>query len=505
MRRLFSQTDKHTSWLLRTALGSLMVIMIAGATLTFKPKKAEAYVLVEDVVNWVENAISAIAEVASEALVGSLEYKEYVLDGILSDLAKLAMQEITNSTIRWINSGFEGSPAFVTDLDQFLINTADKAAGEFIYGSNLNFLCSPFQLDVRIALQLSYDAVNRESVARCSLSEVVGNVDNFFNDPFAGGIDGWFALTVLPSNNFFSAYDISTEAMLANIARKKEINITELAWGSGFLSKKECHPVIDTRNGSETQECGTVTPGDTISEALTFELSTGSRTLLEADEINEVISALFTQLSLKALEGAGGLLGLTKSEEGQGGTSYIDRINDPRFDRVPGSSTIESAAMGNAIKSEQQYRDLYAGLVSRADAILERIKYWEALAAKKSDKEKWVCSDLDSLRDQATQIREGALEKQGVADKNLAVLRDLEAREQTSKVNSTGSSTAGEERLRVAEEFVALQRSGTLHSATNFPRDKKTVEPIEQALTQIAAQVESSCQKVAESAETDDE
>ena len=94
-----------------------------------------------------------------------------------------------------------------------------------------------------------------------------------------------------------------------------------LSFGDGFLSQKECD-----ENGAN---CTINTPGKAISEALTFHLSVGTRTLIEADEINEIISALFSQLALKAISGVGGLLGMSgKSKYSSGGSSYLDRLRE---------------------------------------------------------------------------------------------------------------------------------------------------------------------------------
>ena len=76
-------------------------------------------------------------------------------DSILIAIVKAAISAIVNSTVTWINNGFDGNPAFVTNPGQYFTNVADTVAGEFIVGSDLSFLCSPFQTKIRIALQRS--------------------------------------------------------------------------------------------------------------------------------------------------------------------------------------------------------------------------------------------------------------------------------------------------------------------------------------------------------------
>jgi hypothetical protein len=88
----------------------------------------------------------------------SLWYKDITLDGILWAMAKQILSQMTTSIVNWINSGFEGSPAFVQDLEGFLLDTADQAFGEYLeeFGGPFSFVCDPFRLDVSIALATAY-------------------------------------------------------------------------------------------------------------------------------------------------------------------------------------------------------------------------------------------------------------------------------------------------------------------------------------------------------------
>ena len=94
----------------------------------------------------IKTAVVSAANAASDAiqagLMTSLNIKEFTLDGIVAGLLKTALKSITRSILNWINSGFKGSPAFVTDLDGFLLDLADQTAGDFIYGTKLGFLLS---------------------------------------------------------------------------------------------------------------------------------------------------------------------------------------------------------------------------------------------------------------------------------------------------------------------------------------------------------------------------
>ncbi len=119
----------------------------------------------------------------------------------------------------------------------------------------------------------------------------------------------WLSITSNPQNTPFGAY-LEAEAKL-NIKLRNEAGqeIEIASWSDGFLSKRICESIEGKPTG-KGKNCKITTPGKVISEALTFQLSTGPRTLIEADEINEIIGALINQLTLQAMQGINGLLGL---------------------------------------------------------------------------------------------------------------------------------------------------------------------------------------------------
>ncbi len=494
MRAYSAQQKKPRERCARTVLAWLTLVAVLSTSFGFHAPRAQAALVpVADVANLVQNTISAVANTTIAAAEETLIIKEWTVDGIFNGLAKTALQLLLKETVRWINSGFQGSPAFVQDLDGFLLNSADKLAGEIIYGSELNALCRPFALDVRITLSLLRS--RREAPVRCTLSQVVGNVDNFFNDLASGGLAGWFAMTVNPNNNFFGASAAAQSHLFGRIGDQKGLDLQEFLANNGFLAKKECKKVPDAdADGNEfmREECKTVLPGNTIAEALNSKLTIPDNTLISADEVNEVLSALFQQLALKAFTGARGLL--TLSDRGAGGEpAYLDRVGNPAYDALPGQNAIGNDFISRAIRDESAYRALYAAPVARADAIVARIATLEAQDAAEEDFE---CSDMSGLRARVLAIRAQLLPKLQAADANLATLRDMEARYQAEFSAAGFSRQAQEERLRVVETFTNLAGSGRLHDETHIVREEPQVTPLAGELNTIASQVESSCRRI---------
>jgi len=304
------QTKRHFKKLVASVL---VLTLLSQGVLLLSPKKASAqFVPTQDSLNLIENTKQNI--------------KEFSFDSIAYLIAKGLIRQLTTSIVNWINSGFNGSPAFVTNPEQFLIDTADKIAGNLIEGSELGFLCDPFRIDIRIALGLKYRPFQER--VTCTLSEVIdnvrGSVDGFIGGDFKqGGWQGWLSLTNEPQNNVYGAQIIANNELGIRIAGKQSIELAKLNWGGGFLSWEKCeeHEVSRAPTGLDNyyenapttnQTCEIQTPGGVINDQLSKALGSGIDQLNLADEFNEIVNALVVQLAQQAL-GGGGLRGASRA------------------------------------------------------------------------------------------------------------------------------------------------------------------------------------------------
>lgn len=303
----------------------LTTVLVWGLTLAplsmnpLAPKETEA--IFGGGLSGVATEVTQLAHTAAN--VAHLTIEE-VLDQIVWRLANQIKQMLIQELLRWIDSGFAGRPAFVSDLSGFLLDLGDQIVGDFIWGNEtLAFLCSPFELNVKIALQVHYEQNRRNPYqAQCRLSEVADNIDNFLAGDFSsGGWQGWFELTTRPENTPFGAYFEAQAALNSRVDGAEERELAQLGWSDGFFSFKVCEggevefssadadPAVTGANNA--RNCTVTTPGNAIAHALNFKLELGERRLLEADEIAEILDAVFFQLANRVLTGARGLLGAT--------------------------------------------------------------------------------------------------------------------------------------------------------------------------------------------------
>ncbi len=461
------------------ALSCLLVVSMVGAL--YMPgthtERAEAGGgIVYDPTNWIQNSITAIQSTVSAVANAALRMKELVLDPIAWTVANMVIQRMTQDVVSWINSGFQGQPAFMRDFGGFLTDIADDAVGEFI-GSNetLRFLCSPFQLNIRATLSLQYAKSRNYGSpgSSCTLSGVTANLDRFFDgNAVAGGWDQWFKVTQDPQYNPYGALLLAQEQMSVRIGNTKIQQKSLLDWGDGFLSSQDCQTVENRKI------CRTVTPGTTIEEALNDALGSPSRRIAAADEINEILVALFTQLVNSAFSGAGGLLGLTGGGGGAQGSTYFTTLTQATINSNP--ITGAQNPLQTSITNETTYRNLAQSIVNDILAVAD---YKQNTYGSDSCHSGNLSSDLESAL-----IR--AQTELAISINSLATLISLQTRYNTA----VGQPNQLDLQNQVLQEYLQLQSSGTLHTEPDIQTIRQTFRPqIDTWISDLQNDIDAAC------------
>jgi hypothetical protein len=254
-----------------------------------------------------------------------------IIDGIAMHLAQRMVDEMVKSTVRWANTGFEGSPAFVTNPVQYTTDIANGVAGDYIKGSDLGFLCSPFQAQIRLSLQQYY--VGSSYVPQCTLTQIGVNLESFYNNFSDGGWDAWFSMTQNSSNNPFGAY-VDAQGQLDKKVTKAIATVNQkLDWASGFKSKGDCvaynpsqfeiDQIQNTENptaslntpkydpGKPAGACiefgPDKTPGVVIKDQLDKVLPSGLEKLITVNHVEQLVGAFANGLLTRYVFGSKGL------------------------------------------------------------------------------------------------------------------------------------------------------------------------------------------------------
>lgn len=314
--------------------------------------------------NLAENAADAVASVGSEISTYLLQFKEYVLDTLVHTLIQQIIRQIGQDVINWINSGFQGSPAFVQDPGAFFLDLADQMTGAFIDGADgpLKSLCSPFSIDLKIALAFKYHPKGAGKRYDCTLGTIIKNSRNAINNASINGFTagdfrqgGWPAfvsMTTEPQNNIYGAFLETDSELTLKVGGIQSQKKDELMQGGGFLSypdptcaKKAKDTAKAVNDGADigvgtndldnnlvtynekkdtfvanTASCPTVTPGSQISDTMKQNVAAGSNAAVAADEVGEIVDALIAQLATQILK-----FGVTAiSQKDSSGSSYYN-------------------------------------------------------------------------------------------------------------------------------------------------------------------------------------
>jgi hypothetical protein len=353
--------------------------------------------------------------------------KDFLLDNLATQVANQILNRLTVSVVNWINGGFQGSPAFVTNPAGFFLDIADQQTGRFLAkGGPLALLCSPFQIDIRLALALD-STVSESQRYRCTLGAIVNNVngtiEGFTGGDFSqGGWRGFISLTTQNQNNVYGSYVEARSELLKLIADDKDTQRQDLDRGNGFLSFPSCKKMsveeaeqefgerginsseeltdaynkkgglvvntgggtsikarADANGGLEYQDCKTVTPGSVIGGQLETQLSSPTRKLELVNNINAVVNALVSQMVNQML--SGGLSALS-SGNSSGGKAYtqkiVDSIENSRILTAKKLNAQLKTLFGPAISSLEKYNNLYE---PRLEAVTKSREKYQAARA----------------------------------------------------------------------------------------------------------------------------
>lgn len=420
------------------------------------------------------------------------------MDCLARTIARAAIQQLTNSVVNWINSGFNGSPSFVTNYQQFFENVADQAAGSFIQNyTNFAPFCTPFRNQIRIALAQSY-ARRNAGAPSCTLSSLLGTNTQTL---FGGKYNGWgnlLSFTTVPSNNPYGAYmsaQVQLQGTIANATGLANRNLTP----SGFLNYQEPYDctVVDTGDFNSKGEpitskpqCKyrTTTPGSVIEASLNKTLGTSIDSLNLAKSFDEIISALITQLMSRALYG--GLSNLS----GQNGYAGYYLTPDQQQAQSLGQEVLTE--MQGLVVVAQQYGQSEQGSIQDIQGAQQQLNTlancWQTAASSTDDLAKQKTANdaaqsalstlhsfdpqVDSLNDQITR-----------ANAAIAFLQD----EQTKTLNVGSTGDVGDIRTALA----AAQGRGDLVATTEVTQAQQDRSSLQSQLSSLNQQTQNGLQQ----------
>jgi len=238
---------------------------------------------------------------------------DIALKAILETLRKKLLDYFVDSIIKWVQ-GKDDKPAFVTNWRKFMGDVVNDAIGSYVETTKFAGLCDTFDFQIRVSLPTRD---SRPALPTCTLNQIVGNIENFYNN-FNNG--GWLAFneTLASQNNPFGAYIMAMDGLVYEaITAQEEQEKEDSQSSSGFTNTKNC-AVEETNIETGEKTClmwETTTPGDVVAQRVQKALNVDIDNVLSATEFTTYISAIADAAINRLLRaGKAGLLGMLTKE-----------------------------------------------------------------------------------------------------------------------------------------------------------------------------------------------
>ncbi len=404
------------STLVRSITSGVFVVFFAVSLFSAIPQRAHAFLGAADIVF----DPAAFAQMISDwgiqgvqtALDNQVVVKEYVFDSLAKFAVDMALQTMVQSMANWASNGFQGSPAFETDLERSFLRMGDTIANSFTYQLRTNLaLQTPFSSRVAQAVQDNYyRATGPQAYANRSkytLSEVCPDHEAFLQGDFSAcGVSGWLAAWQSPGNNPLGAQYLAEDQLAQAVSQAANEHVQQLNWGQGFLSwKGDCtnyadatafnqDPSVALHDQDDCLSYAIETPGSVVAQTVNkYAVDVGVDLAVNADEMNEVIVGFFGQLLTDTLFGgdSGGLAGAARYErpQAQPPTTAVANALSTSFEsqrpqlaqyrrdwtiiRTAAVAARDNLADCRGMPDAEAGRREAENLIARADAEIERV------------------------------------------------------------------------------------------------------------------------------------
>lgn len=309
-----------TACLIFTIIATPIHTSAAWPTLTFDP------------IDFVLDQISSAAEKMIEKLQDAQTLKEYVLDPLAYIAVTGLLNAMTNTILGWIQGTDSG---FIENLEDELTRSADAMGGRILNQIATFNLCGNIGAFLRLSLSAPLSLRQR---LECTATQIVANVEDFYQDFQQGGWPAFFEISLRPQNNAYGAYLLSLDATVEAQTKAQDTFRQNIAKGKGFLgfrvSREANCEFISTAASAEIQkfmpldtikgdqklkkitdnpdeeatyqlcdiEYDEKTPGSVFSDGLSNSIFTGPDRVKLADEIGEAVDAALSQIIFALLQ-----------------------------------------------------------------------------------------------------------------------------------------------------------------------------------------------------------
>lgn len=268
---------------------------------------------------------------------GILVYKECVLRPLQDRLRESAMSALFKKNYVGVETGRDGNKRYVVDPGDEELIVSDKVTLVILTDGTYDAINPAFRETVRRAVAANWQAETRSNKnLECDYNgDLRADITDPTGRPF---VPENFEMLRDPACNEFFVYQMAREERDARIAQALEYQRMQWDWGRGFYSV--------TDNAEDPLAEKILTPAATVQESYQTVLDSPVHQLESANDIGQMIGALFAGVTTQALTDSGGLAGLAQGAAGQ--PSYLDQVARESSQGVIGAAVNAALTILNA-------------------------------------------------------------------------------------------------------------------------------------------------------------
>ncbi|OGG52422.1 hypothetical protein A2851_05250 [Candidatus Kaiserbacteria bacterium RIFCSPHIGHO2_01_FULL_53_29] len=295
-----------------------------------------------------------VADATVELNTGILVYKECVLREVIVRQREAASAAYLKRSYKGIQEGRNGNPQYAVNEGQELLTVGDQVFVSWFQSGALDSLNPAFKAAVSRAVLVNYDTSTRapQTELTCpyegDLTPFQTNpTQNFSFDAFLAGADP----DCVPLYAKFEAQDLVN----SRIAAAKQYQLDQWNWGRGYYAL--------TDGAQDPLNQRVLTPASNVNSTFQNVIDSSVRQLESANDIGQMIGALYAGVATQIVADSQGLAGLSQSIGGQ--PSYLDQVSSQSGQGLRDAAVnVANNNLAGALRTEQQYNQVVKSIGS---------------------------------------------------------------------------------------------------------------------------------------------
>ena len=354
-------------------LGALLVTLptLASAQLTasssdisayqrqgiFDCNQNGSYAMSVGALSAIGGAYVPVADAAVELNTGTLVYKECILREVVDRERESALSAFLKKSYQAIQTSRNGNPQYVVNEgSELLTGVSDPVFLAFLQDDTLPNLNPTLQGPITRALAQNYYGETRLPQNASLVCPYQGDLAQWWSGEVPFTFDNFWAASQ-PQCDAVSAYYLAQDIAQSRIARAMQYQQDQWNWGRGYYAL--------TDNAQNPLAQRTLTPASSIQSSFQQLLNSPVSQLETANDIGQMIGALYAGITTQVISDTRGLAGLSQQVGGQ--PSYLDQV------AAESSAGVRNAAANVALsilRAAQQIEQAYFQAVNSIAAAL---------------------------------------------------------------------------------------------------------------------------------------